>query len=79
MADDQYSAEPGRLLPRRAGERALYRIVRDHLETFRAQASVLRDGEGRPAFGPTRMPDLIVSTWRIVIAAFGVRFQAGTK
>ena len=36
--------------PRRAGESALYQIVRDYFETFRAQAATLRDGEGLPAF-----------------------------
>lgn len=28
----------------------LHRVVRDHFETFRAQAASLRDGEGRPRF-----------------------------
>ena len=36
--------------PRRPGEGALYQVVRDHFETFRAQAATLRDGEGLPAF-----------------------------
>jgi hypothetical protein len=28
----------------------LYQIVRDHFETFRAQAASLRDGDGLPRF-----------------------------
>ncbi len=36
--------------PRSPAQGALYRIVRDHFETFRAQAASLRDGEGLPRF-----------------------------
>lgn len=36
--------------PRRPGESVLYRIVREHLETFRAQSASLRGGEGLPRF-----------------------------
>ena len=32
--------------PRSPEDGVLYRIVRDHRETFRAQAASLRDGEG---------------------------------
>jgi hypothetical protein len=35
---------------RSPGDDVLYRIVRDHFETFRAQAAGLRDGEGLPQF-----------------------------
>jgi hypothetical protein len=37
--------------PRNAAQRVLYRNVRDHFETFRAQAASLRDGDGLPVFG----------------------------
>jgi hypothetical protein len=36
--------------PRRPGESVVYQVVRDHFETFRAQAATLRDGEGLPRF-----------------------------
>jgi hypothetical protein len=36
--------------PRRPAQGPLYQIVHDHFETFRAQASTLRDGEGLPRF-----------------------------
>ena len=36
--------------PRCPAQGALYQIVRDHFETFRAHAASLRDGEGLPRF-----------------------------
>ncbi len=36
--------------PRDPAQSVLYHIVRDHFETFRAQAASLRDGEGLPRF-----------------------------
>ena len=36
--------------PRCPARTALYRIVRDHVETFRVQAACLREGEGLPRF-----------------------------
>jgi hypothetical protein len=36
--------------PRSPGTTVLHQIVRDHFETFRAEAAQLRDGEGLPAF-----------------------------
>lgn len=36
--------------PRRPGESVLYQVVREHLETFCAQSSTLRGGEGLPRF-----------------------------
>jgi Putative transposase/Transposase zinc-binding domain len=36
--------------PRSPADVVLYQIVRDHFETFRAQAGKLREGEGLPAF-----------------------------
>ena len=36
--------------PRRPEQGALHQLVRDHFETFRAQAAHLRDGQGLPRF-----------------------------
>ena len=36
--------------PRQPASSVLYQVVRDHFETFRAQAADLRDGEGLPSF-----------------------------
>ena len=36
--------------PRRPERGALHQLVRDHFETFRAQAAHLRDGQGLPRF-----------------------------
>jgi len=36
--------------PRTLSQGVLYQVVRDHFETFRAQAAGLRDGEGLPLF-----------------------------
>lgn len=36
--------------PRRPAQGALHQLVRDHFETFRAQAAHLRDGQGLPRF-----------------------------
>ena len=36
--------------PRCPAQTALYQIVRDHVETFRAEAASLRDGAGLPRF-----------------------------
>jgi hypothetical protein len=36
--------------PRDPAQSVLYHVVRDHFETFRAQAASLRDGEGLPRF-----------------------------
>ena len=36
--------------PRRPSAGVLHQVVRDHFETFRAQAAELRDGEGLPGF-----------------------------
>ena len=36
--------------PRCPAQTALYQIVHDHFETFRAEAASLRDGEGLPRF-----------------------------
>jgi len=36
--------------PRDPAQSVLFQVVRDHFETFRAQAASLRDGEGLPGF-----------------------------
>ncbi|HIE94708.1 MAG TPA: IS91 family transposase, partial [Acidobacteria bacterium] len=36
--------------PRQPATGVLHQVVRDHFETFRAQAADLRDGEGLPGF-----------------------------
>ena len=36
--------------PRQPTSGVLHQVVRDHFETFRAQAADLRDGEGLPGF-----------------------------
>ena len=44
-------AEPSTTLePRCPAQSALYQIVHDHFETFRAEAATVRDGEGLPRF-----------------------------
>ena len=37
-------------IPRDFGGSVLYTVVRDHFETFRAEAAQLRNGEGLPRF-----------------------------
>jgi hypothetical protein len=37
-------------VPRRAADSVLYQVVRDHYETFAAQAASSRDGDGLPRF-----------------------------
>ena len=38
---------------------ALYEVVLEHFETFRAQAAVLRDGEGLPRFVEQEFRDFL--------------------
>ena len=40
----------GTYTPRDPAASVLYQVVRDHYQTFRAEASRLRDGEGMPRF-----------------------------
>ena len=49
--------------PRAAAQSVLYRIVRDHLETFLAQAAQLRDGEGVPRFVEQEFRDFLRCGW----------------
>jgi hypothetical protein len=41
----------------------LYQIVRDHFETFRAQAASLLDGEGLPRFVEREFRDFLRCGW----------------
>ena len=54
---------------------ALYRIVREHFETFRAQAASLREGEGLPRFVEAEFRDFLRCGW---LSGGFARFQCGT-
>ena len=41
----------------------MYQVVRDHFETFRAQAADLRDGEGLPRFVEQEFRDFLRCGW----------------
>lgn len=45
--------------PRTPAQGVLYQVVRDHFETFRAQAAGLRDGEGLPRFVEQEFRDFL--------------------
>jgi hypothetical protein len=60
--------------PRRPGDGTLYQIVRDHFETFRAQAASLRDGEGLPRFVEQEFQDFLRCGW---LAGGFARFRCG--
>lgn len=45
--------------PRRPEQGALHQLVRDHFETFRAQAAHLRDGQGLPRFVEQEFRDFL--------------------
>jgi len=49
--------------PRHPAQSLLYQIVRDHFETFRAQAASLRDGEGLPRFVEQEFRDFLQCGW----------------
>jgi hypothetical protein len=49
--------------PRAPAHGTLYGIVRDHVETFRAQAASLRDGEGLPRFVEQEFRDFLRCGW----------------
>jgi hypothetical protein len=49
--------------PRCPGQGALYQIVRDHFETFHAEAASLRDGEGLPRFVEQEFRDFLRCGW----------------
>ena len=60
--------------PRCPAQHALYQIVRDHFETFRAQAASLRDGEGLPRFVEQEFRDFLQCGW---LAGGFARFRCG--
>ncbi len=45
--------------PRQPEQGALHQLVRDHFETFRAQAAGLRDGQGLPRFVEQEFRDFL--------------------
>jgi hypothetical protein len=49
--------------PRDPAANALYHVVRDHFETFRAHAAQLRDGEGLPGFVEQEFRDFLLCGW----------------
>ena len=60
--------------PRCPAQGVLYQIVRDHFETFRAQAASLRDGEGLPRFVEQEFRDFLQCGW---LAGGFARFRCG--
>ena len=58
--------------PRRPGAGGIYRVVGEHLETFRAQAVSLRRGEGLPRFVEQEFPAYLRCGW---LAAGFARFR----
>ena len=58
--------------PRDPAQGVLYRIVRDHFETFRAQAAGLRGGDGLPRFIEDEFRDFLRCGW---LAGGFARFQ----
>jgi len=52
----------------------LYQVVRDHVETLRAEAARLRDGEGLPAFVDREFRDFLRCGW---LAGGFARFRCG--
>ena len=60
--------------PRSSAQSALYQIVQDHFETFRAQAASLRDGEGLPRFVEQEFRDFLQCGW--LVGGFA-RFHCG--
>ena len=60
--------------PRRPSDGTVYQIVRDHFETFRAQAASLRDGEGLPRFVEQEFRDFLQCGW---LASGFARFRCG--
>jgi hypothetical protein len=68
-------AAPSTSYERRCPARdALYQIVHDHFETFRAQAASLRDGEGLPRFVEEEFRDFLQCGW---LAGGFARFRCG--
>ena len=63
--------------PRSPTQGVLYQVVRDHFETFRAQAASLRDGEGLPRFVEQEFRDFLRCGYLAGgLPAFGARRAA---
>jgi hypothetical protein len=60
--------------PRRAADSVVYQVVRDHYETFAAQAVAWRDGEGLPAFIDEEFRGFLRCGW---LAGGFARFRCG--
>ena len=45
--------------PRQPEQGDLHQLVRDHFETFRAQAAAMRDGQGLPSFVEREFRDFL--------------------
>lgn len=60
--------------PRRAADSVLYQVVRDHYETFAAQAEAWRDGNGLPAFIDEEFRGFLRCGW---LAGGFARFRCG--
>ena len=60
--------------PRDPGGSVLYQIVREHFETFRAEAAHLRDGEGLPRFVEEEFEAFLRCGW---LAGGFARFRCG--
>jgi len=58
--------------PRRPEDDVVYRTVRDHFETFRAQMEVLRDGAGVPRFVEAEFRAFLRCGW---LAGWFARFR----
>ena len=58
--------------PRRPERGALHQLVREHDETFRAQAAHVRDGQGLPRFVEQECRDFLTCGW---LAAGFARFR----
>ncbi|MGH9160540.1 MAG: transposase zinc-binding domain-containing protein [Vicinamibacteraceae bacterium] len=61
--------------PRSPAHSVLYQVVRDHVETFLAQAAGLRDGEGLPRFVEQEFRDFLGCGW---LAGGFARFHCST-
>jgi hypothetical protein len=61
--------------PRCPAQGALYQIVLDHFETFRAQTASLRDGEGLPRFVEQEFRDFLQCGW--LAGGFGRFWRPG--
>ncbi len=61
-------------IPRDPGGSVLYHVVRDHFETFRAEAVHLRDGEGLPRFVEKEFEAFLRCGW---LAGGFARFRCG--